>query len=167
MKDRSWVSESGSAESKVDDSGMCKGKCVEKTFIFTLEPQDTFVKGDGPPPPRLLAQLLSRYEGGAHGPLTAVYLIQTFLLALSVLGFVHALLPMRQLSMLARIHDLVRAGSQFIIATHSPILMAYPDATLLLMEQTIREVAYGETEHYTVMRDFFNHRAAMLRELME
>jgi predicted ATPase len=77
-----------------------------------------------------------------------------------------ALSPMRQLSMLARIHDLVRAGSQFIIATHSPILMAYPDATLLLMEQTIREVAYEETEHYTVMRDFFNHRAAMLRELM-
>ena len=77
-----------------------------------------------------------------------------------------ALSPMRQLSMLARIHDLVRAGSQFIIATHSPILMAYPDATLLLMEQTIHEVAYEETEHYMVMRDFFNHRAAMLRELM-
>ncbi len=77
-----------------------------------------------------------------------------------------ALSPMRQLSMLARIHDLVRAGSQFIIATHSPILMAYRDATLLLMDQTIHEVAYEETEHYTVMRDFFNHRAAMLRELM-
>ena len=44
--------------------------------------------------------------------------------------------------------------------------MAYPQATLLLMDQTIREVAYEETEHYTVMRDFFNRRAAMLRELM-
>jgi predicted ATPase len=39
-----------------------------------------------------------------------------------------ALSPQRQLAALARIHDLVNAGSQFIIATHSPILMAYPDA---------------------------------------
>jgi len=67
--------------------------------------------------------------------------------------------------MLVRIHDLVRAGSQFIIATHSPILMAYPGATLLLLEDRIREVTYEETEHYTVMRAFFNHREAMFREL--
>lgn len=76
-----------------------------------------------------------------------------------------ALSPMRQLSMLARIHDLVKAGSQFIIATHSPILMAYPGATILLLEDTIREVAYEETGHYTVMRDFFNRRERMFREL--
>jgi predicted ATPase len=77
-----------------------------------------------------------------------------------------ALSPMRQLSMLVRIHDLVRAGSQFIIATHSPILMAYPGATLLLLEDDgIREVPYEETEHYTVTRDFINRREAMLREL--
>jgi predicted ATPase len=44
--------------------------------------------------------------------------------------------------------------------------MAYPDATLLEMDQTIRAIAYEDTEHYTVMRDFFNHRAAMLRELL-
>jgi predicted ATPase len=76
-----------------------------------------------------------------------------------------ALSPMRQLSMLARIHDLVEQGSQFIIATHSPILMAYPGATILLLDQTIREVPYEETEHYTVMRDFFNRRERMFREL--
>jgi predicted ATPase len=76
-----------------------------------------------------------------------------------------ALSPMRQLSMLVRIHDLVRAGSQFIIATHSPVLMAYPGATILLLGDGIREVAYEQTEHYTVMRDFMNHREAMLREL--
>jgi predicted ATPase len=76
-----------------------------------------------------------------------------------------ALSPMRQLSILVRIHDLVRAGSQFIIATHSPILMAYPGATILQLGERIREVAYEETEHYTVMRDFMNHRQAMLREL--
>ena len=76
-----------------------------------------------------------------------------------------ALSPMRQLSMLARIHDLVKAGSQFLIATHSPMLMAYPGATILLLEDTIREVAYEQTEHYTVMRDFFNRRERMFREL--
>jgi len=76
-----------------------------------------------------------------------------------------ALSPMRQLSMLVRMHDLVRAGSQFIIATHSPILMAYPGATILQLDERIREVAYEETEHYTVTRDFMNRRQAMLREL--
>ena len=76
-----------------------------------------------------------------------------------------ALSPTRQLSMLVRINDLVRAGSQFIIATHSPVLMAYPDATILLMADDIREVAYEDTEHYTVMRQFFKNREAMLREL--
>ncbi|HYR29491.1 MAG TPA: AAA family ATPase [Thermoanaerobaculia bacterium] len=76
-----------------------------------------------------------------------------------------ALSPMRQLAMLVRIHDLVRAGSQFIIATHSPILMAYPGATILLLEEGIREVKYEETEHYLVTRDFLNHRERMFRQL--
>ena len=77
-----------------------------------------------------------------------------------------ALSPMRQLSMLARIHDLVKAGSQFIIATHSPVLMAYPGATILLLDEDgIREVAYEDTEHYQVMRQFFSRREAMFREL--
>lgn len=78
-----------------------------------------------------------------------------------------ALSPMRQLSMLARLHELVTSGSQFIIATHSPIVMAYPDAAILLLDAGgIRRVKYEETEHYSVMRDFLNHREAMLRELM-
>ncbi len=77
-----------------------------------------------------------------------------------------ALSPMRQLSMLVRLHDLAGWGSQFIIATHSPILMAYPGATIYQLDEKIREVAYEETEHYTVMRDFMNRREAMLRELL-
>ena len=76
-----------------------------------------------------------------------------------------ALSPTRQLAMLARMHDLVKAGSQFIIATHSPILMAYPGATILLLEDGIREVRYEDTEHYVVTRDFLNHRERMFREL--
>jgi len=79
-----------------------------------------------------------------------------------------ALSPNRQLSMIARMHQLVRDASQFLIATHSPILMAYPDATILSCDgEGIHEVAYEETEQYTVTRDFLNHRRAMLKELLE
>ncbi len=49
-----------------------------------------------------------------------------------------ALSPQRQLSALARIHDLVQANSQFIIATHSPILMAYPDAHIYYCTNGVR-----------------------------
>jgi len=69
-----------------------------------------------------------------------------------------ALSPQRQLSLLAIIHDLVeRRHSQFIIATHSPILMAYPNALLYrLGADGMARVAYEETEHYTITRDFLN-----------
>jgi predicted ATPase len=80
-----------------------------------------------------------------------------------------ALSPSRQLSLLARMHELVtKRGSQFIIATHSPIVMAYPGATIYQLDETgIREIAYEETEHYQVTRDFLNQRERMLRVLME
>jgi len=69
-----------------------------------------------------------------------------------------ALSPQRQLSLLAIIHELVEnRGSQFVIATHSPILMAYPGATLYrLGGEGITRVAYEETEHYQITRDFLN-----------
>jgi predicted ATPase len=77
-----------------------------------------------------------------------------------------ALSPSRQLAFLARLHQLVRLGSQFVIATHSPILMAYPDARLLELGQDgIREVSYEDTEHFQVTRAFLSRRDPMLREL--
>ncbi len=79
-----------------------------------------------------------------------------------------ALSPSRQLAALVRIHDLVRAGSQFIIATHSPILMAYPDANILAVgEQGLAPVRYEETEHHTLTRRFLNNPVGMLRELLK
>ena len=78
-----------------------------------------------------------------------------------------ALSPSRQLAALAAIHRLVQSDSQFIIATHSPILMAYPRAVILQLDENgMREVRYEETEHYQVARDFFNHRERMLKVLM-
>lgn len=79
-----------------------------------------------------------------------------------------ALSPNRQLAALTAIHELVKDNSQIIIATHSPILMAYPRAKILLLdEEGIREVAYTETEHYEVTKDFLNRHEAMLEILLE
>lgn len=78
-----------------------------------------------------------------------------------------ALSPTRQLAALARMHQLVEAGSQFIMATHSPILMAYPGAQLLgLSEAGIGPLKYDETEHVIVMRQFMNNRTGLLTELL-
>jgi len=69
-----------------------------------------------------------------------------------------ALSPQRQLSFLKIIYDLERPGhAQFLISTHSPIILSYPGAVLFNLDgDTIREVAYSETEHYLVTRDFLN-----------
>lgn len=79
-----------------------------------------------------------------------------------------ALSPQRQLAALARIHDLICEGSQFIMATHSPILMAYPDAQIYQLSQSgIEKIAYQDTEHYQVTRDFLLHPERMLKILMD
>ncbi|ULO08467.1 AAA family ATPase [Paenibacillus sp. 19GGS1-52] len=78
-----------------------------------------------------------------------------------------ALSPLRQMSLLVRMHELVQQHSQFIIATHSPILMSYPGAEIFLLEgESIRSVALEETEHYTVTKAFMNNRENMLHELL-
>ena len=79
-----------------------------------------------------------------------------------------ALSPSRQLALLAAMHRLVASGSQFIIATHSPILMAYPGAFIYeFYEKGMRPVAYTDTEHYVVTRAFLGNPQRMLRELLE
>jgi predicted ATPase len=77
-----------------------------------------------------------------------------------------ALSPQRQLSFLALIHEYVSNGAQFIIATHSPILMAYPGAKILHFGPAgIQEQAYKETEHYRVTRGFLESPERSFREL--
>jgi predicted ATPase len=79
-----------------------------------------------------------------------------------------ALSPNRQLALLVRMHDLVAEAGQFIIATHSPILLAYPGATIYSFEPDgIRDIAYEETEHYQVTRRFLADHERMLRQLLE
>ncbi len=77
-----------------------------------------------------------------------------------------ALSPLRQLSMLSRINDLIKEGSQFIISTHSPILMAYPHSKIIqLTKEGMDEVKLEETYHYSIMKQFFEDRDRLLHHL--
>jgi predicted ATPase len=77
-----------------------------------------------------------------------------------------ALSPTRQLALLVRLRDLTRAGAQFIIATHSPILLAYPDATIYAFDEDgVRSIAWEETEHYQVTRRVLLDPDGMMRRL--
>ncbi|MEW9501092.1 AAA family ATPase [Jeotgalibacillus marinus] len=79
-----------------------------------------------------------------------------------------ALSPLRQVSMLGRINELVQEGSQFIIATHSPVLMAHPDSTIIqLSNEGMNELMLEETDHYTVMKQFFDDKDRLLHHLFK
>lgn len=79
-----------------------------------------------------------------------------------------ALSPARLLTLIALLDQLVKADSQFIIATHSPILMAFPGARLYqLGEDGVTAVEYRETEHYQLTRRFLENPERMLRYLLE
>lgn len=75
--------------------------------------------------------------------------------------------PVRQLALLAIMQGMVEEGDcQFLIATHSPILMAYPRATIYLVEEgVLRSVAWEDLEHVQVTREFLNDPNAYLRHL--
>jgi predicted ATPase len=78
-----------------------------------------------------------------------------------------ALSPKRQLEFLAILDNHCKQGSQFVIATHSPIIMAYPDARIyVLTEEGIRDVPYQETEHYLVTRGFLANPQRTLSGLL-
>lgn len=69
-----------------------------------------------------------------------------------------ALSPTRQLALLSNMHQLVKEGSQFIIATHSPILLGYPGAYIYQLSQTgIERTRYEDTAHYRLTRDFLDN----------
>jgi predicted ATPase len=79
-----------------------------------------------------------------------------------------ALSPSRQFTLIARLADLVKKNSQFIIATHSPILLAYPGADIfVLTEDGIKLTPYEETEHYMLTKLFLDNPARMLKTLCD
>ena len=79
-----------------------------------------------------------------------------------------ALSPMRLLTLMAEIDGLVKKNSQFIIATHSPILMAMPESEIFeFSEKGVKKVPYKETEHYTITKAFLENPERMLKYLLE
>lgn len=79
-----------------------------------------------------------------------------------------ALSPQRQLAFLSILHDYIRRGCQFVIATHSPIILAYPEATIHhFSHKGIRTVPYTETEHYLITRDFLVQPQRYLKTLLD
>lgn len=75
--------------------------------------------------------------------------------------------PRRQIALLAMIKDAVEnQGAQFIVATHSPILMAYPGAAIFSFDDNdVREVPFAEVDHVVITRDFLSHPELFLRHL--
>ena len=79
-----------------------------------------------------------------------------------------ALSPSRQLTLMAEISRCVREGSQFIIATHSPILLGLPGARILSFDDgPVHPCSYEETDSYQVTELFINHREQLLYNLLE
>lgn len=78
-----------------------------------------------------------------------------------------ALSPSRQLAALSAIHQLVEDSSQFVIATHSPILLAYPHSKIVQFDGSgVSEVAFKDTEHFSITRDFLNNYSRRLEQLL-
>lgn len=79
-----------------------------------------------------------------------------------------ALSPTRQLSLLHLIHELVsKKRCQILMATHSPILMSYPDSLMLAVDQKLQPIDWQETEHYRLTRDFLNNPKTFLHHLLK
>lgn len=77
-----------------------------------------------------------------------------------------ALSPVRQLSFIAALKKMVEKDSQFIIATHSPIILAFPGACIWSFDGgSMHRLEYGQLEHVTLTRDFLQNPQAFLRHL--
>ncbi|MEK3980378.1 AAA family ATPase [Psychrobacillus sp. FSL K6-2836] len=101
-----------------------------------------------------LSLFLNRFNG------QAIYLLDEPEAALS---------PQRQLAFLRIMHDLIKEQNcQFIIATHSPIILGYPESTILSFDDgEIEEIDYEMTGHYQITKYFLDHREKFLEELFE
>lgn len=79
-----------------------------------------------------------------------------------------ALSPQRQLSLLLQIYTAVNSGAQFLIASHSPILLGYPGADIVSFDSgTIHSISYEQTKSYQITEMFIRDRKYFLRKLFE
>lgn len=73
-----------------------------------------------------------------------------------------ALSPSRQMVLLSRMHDLIEENSQFIITTHSPIVLSYPDSIIYELDDRLNKINYEDTEIYQITKSFVNNPKKML-----
>lgn len=73
--------------------------------------------------------------------------------------------PIRQMSLISRMDELVKGSRQFIIATHSLILMEYPKSFIYEIKKNIERVSYEESENYNITKDFLNNYKKMIHIL--
>ncbi len=78
-----------------------------------------------------------------------------------------ALSPVRQMTLLCEINRLAAAGSQFIIATHSPILISYRDGVILDMNNGFKKISYRDTEVYKMYRLYLDNPELMQHQLFD
>ena len=79
-----------------------------------------------------------------------------------------ALSPQRQLTLLREIHICAQAGAQFILVTHSPILLGLPGAAILSFDDgPLHPIAYEDTDSYQITSLFLSDRKRILRSLLE
>lgn len=79
-----------------------------------------------------------------------------------------ALSPQRQLTLLIQIVRMARKGSQFLIASHSPILLGIPEAQILSFDgEQVHACAYEDTESYQITEMYINHREALMNRLLD
>ena len=77
-----------------------------------------------------------------------------------------ALSPQRQLTLLEHMHRMANGGSQFIIATHSPILLGLPDAEILSFDETgVHPCDYEDTDSYRITKTFIDRRESLFRHM--
>lgn len=149
---------------------------VEKGFFLRAESFFNFAN--------YLDDLAEEYGGGVYSPYGGKSLLRQShgesFLALFNNSFLRkgiylldepeaALSPQRQLAFLRTIWELESAGNaQFIIATHSPILLAYPNSIIYsFAAEGIKQMTYQETEHYQLTRDFLNNPGLFLNKLLQ
>ena len=79
-----------------------------------------------------------------------------------------ALSPQRQLTLFIQMAKMAERGSQFIVATHSPILLGIPDAQILIFDDgAVRPCRYEDTESYQITELFINNREILVQRLLE
>lgn len=79
-----------------------------------------------------------------------------------------ALSPQRQLTLLTQIYKCANDGAQFIIATHSPILLGIPNAQIFCFDNgKIHTCTYEETDSYKITEMFINNRQSLLQKLLD